>query len=298
MLAVPKWPHSFQSFGFLFLRQSSFMSFQTKEDAKTVRPVSFPLSERAFFLSGRLESRTIEKTRNQKKTKPMIQDSPCENCRADCLNSVSFLSGLSPEQKTALSSHLYCLRCQKGSYLFHEGDRADSLIVLRHGRVKLSSVDGEGREKIIGIFAEGDALWESLFLGNSTYPYSAVAVSTTDYCQIAKADFENAISDTPTALRIIALLSKKLHDANERNLILATADPSRRIAKFFLYRLERSHDSVLELRLEDIAASVSLRPETVSRKLAELIDEGFLRKQGQSGYAVLDIDALKELAES
>jgi CRP/FNR family transcriptional regulator, anaerobic regulatory protein len=222
---------------------------------------------------------------------------PCENCTENCLESIPFLSGLSPKEKALVQSHAVFKEVEKGAFLFEEGEAITSLFVLREGAVKLSSSDSEGREQIIGLFLGGDVIWESLFLGDAAYPYSAVALRKTRYCQILKKDFEHAIENQETALRVITLLSKKLHDANERNLILSTADPSQRLAKFFLYRQERSLEPQLLLRLDDIAASVSLRPETVSRKLQDFIAKGYLKKIGQSGFRILDFNGLKELAE-
>jgi len=222
---------------------------------------------------------------------------PCTECTENCVESIPFLSGLSPKEKALVQSHAVFKEADKGAFLFEEGEKITSLFVLREGAVKLSSLDSEGREQIIGLFLSGDVIWESLFLGDANYPYSAVALRKTRYCQILKKDFESAIENRETALRVITLLSKKLHDANERNLILSTADPTKRIAKFFLYRQERSVEPQLALRLDDIAASVSLRPETVSRKLQGLIEEGYLKKVGQSGFRIVDFEGLKDLAE-
>ena len=110
-------------------------------------------------------------------------------------------------------------------------------------------------------------------------------------------DFEAAISDPAVALRVIRMLSVKLHDSNERNLILSTSDPQARIAAFLLYRQQRTAAKYVTLRLDDIASSVNLRPETVSRKLRELEKDGLIRKTGQSNIELLDFIRLKEMAE-
>ena len=85
------------------------------------------------------------------------------------------------------------------------------------------------------------------------------------------------------ALRVIGLLSRKLHNANERNLLLTVTDPGARIAGFLLYRSKRSASDTVTLRLGEIAASIHLRPETVSRRLKELERQGLIKRIGQSG---------------
>ena len=49
------------------------------------------------------------------------------------------------------------------------------------------------------------------------------------------------------------------------------------------------------MRLEEMAGSLALRPETISRKLKELEREGYVKKTGQSSIKVLDPDRLMEL---
>ena len=68
-----------------------------------------------------------------------------------------------------------------------------------------------------------------------------------------------------------------------------------RLAGFLLYRVDRSIDDDVVLKLDDIAASVSLRTETVSRKLREMEREGLIQRLGHARIRVLDRDSLKEI---
>ena len=53
-------------------------------------------------------------------------------------------------------------------------------------------------------------------------------------------------------------------------MILSAKEPEVRVAKLLLYEVEHVSSPEIDLRLEDIAASLNLRPETVSRKLREM----------------------------
>ena len=57
----------------------------------------------------------------------------------------------------------------------------------------------------------------------------------------------------------------------------------------------RSIDEDIILKLDDIAASVSLRTETVSRKLREMEKKGLIERLGHARIRVLDRDALRDL---
>lgn len=185
----------------------------------------------------------------------------------------------------------------RGDFLFHEGDKVSSIVIIKQGQVKLSTYEADGRENIIGIFSDNDTIWEGVFSGDRVYPYSAVCLTKTYCCFVRRGDVETAISNPTVALRVINMLSNKLHDANERSRILSISEPVRRIAAFLIYREKRSNEPFVTLRLDDIAGSVGLRPETVSRNIRRLMNEGLIEKVGRSGFRIPDFEKLNSFVE-
>ena len=195
----------------------------------------------------------------------------------------------------SLVEHSVTEHHRKNSYLFREGGSVDSIFIIRKGRVKLCRYDSLGREQIVTILADHDIIWEGMFLEGSIFPYSAVCLTNAAICEIHKDDFIKMVNDPVSAMNTIILLSKKLHDANERNMLLSTKDPMARLAGFLMYRVDRSADDDVVLKLDDIAASVSLWTETVSRKLREMEKEGLIKRLGHARIRVLDRDALRDM---
>lgn len=219
----------------------------------------------------------------------------CGNCTNRCIDNLAFFSGLPEESKTDLMRKSSNKFLKRDETVFSEGDNVDSIVIIRKGQIKLNTYDSEGRERIIGIFSDNDTVWEGIFLENSRYPYSAVCITDVHLCLIFRRDIETAVSDPSIALSVINMLSNKLHDANERNMILSMSNPMSRIACFLIYRDKRSPDSAIKLRLDDIAASVGLRSETVSRYIQKLVKLGYIRKVGQSSIEITDFEALNEM---
>ena len=219
----------------------------------------------------------------------------CEECGGFCTQNVPLMEGLPVDLQVSLMEHSMHDSLKKGSYLFREGEEVDSICIIRKGRVKLCRYDSLGREQIITILADHDIIWEGMFLDGSVYPYSAVCLTNSSICQIHKDDFIKVVDDPAAAMNTIILLSKKLHDANERNMLLSTKDPMARLAGFLLYRVERSIDDDVILKLDDIAASVSLRTETVSRKLRDMEKKGLIERLGHARIRVMDRDALRNI---
>lgn len=195
----------------------------------------------------------------------------------------------------SLMGHSIHETLKKSSYLFREGEPAESIFIIKKGRIKLCRFDSLGREQIVTILTDGDMIWEGMLLDGSIYPYSAVCITSASIYRIRRDDFVKMVNDPDAAMSTIMLLSKKLHDANERNMLLSTKDPMARLAGFLMYRVDRSEDDDVVLKLDDIAASVSLRAETVSRKLREMEKMGFIERLGHARLRVLDRDALRDI---
>ena len=222
----------------------------------------------------------------------------CKDCDNRCVNQIAFLKDLPMEFQNALMLKAEYKKFKKDAYIFHEGDSVDAVTIVRKGKIKLTITDSDGREKIIGIFSSNDTIWEGIFLDNSVYPYNAVCLTDTHIWKIYRKDVELAVEDAALAKNVISMLSRKLHDANERNLIMSISDPEAKVAKFLLYRDRQDHNGVINLRLDDIAASVALRPETVSRKLSKFIELGYIERVSKSGIRILDYHKLTEFVNN
>lgn len=221
----------------------------------------------------------------------------CQGCGMSCLEKIEFLSGLTDNTALALMAEAERRSARQGETLFRESEPVQAVYLIHSGSVKLMRWDGEGREQIVGIFGRGEIIWESIFLDGSLYPYTAVCVTDVDLCRIRRETLQKAVAKTEVACGVIELLSRKLHDANERNRLLATVDPESRLAGFLLYRSSHEASDTVNLRLDDIAGSICLRPETVSRKIRALEDQGLITKVGQSRIRILDRVRLMEKYE-
>jgi len=202
--------------------------------------------------------------------------------------------GDSEELHWLLENSMY-KKARKNSALFHEGDNVDGVYYIEEGSIKLTRYDANGRERIVGIFSEHEFLWESFLLNNSTYPYTGVWLTKGRYYKISKEEFEKILRRKHFAKSIIVLLSQKLHDANARNIYLAMEEPLARLAGFLVYSEQRRTTEYLELTLDDIAASINLRMETVSRKLKQLEREGIIRRAGKGKLEIIDYKRIQLL---
>ena len=219
----------------------------------------------------------------------------CKACKGECLKNVEFLIGLPPEKVVTLLKRSQRLQLKKGDILYRQGEPCDAIYIIHRGLVKICTYDKDGLERIAGIFGEHDTIWEGVLVHDSRYSTSGICMEDVDCCCLARKDFEEAIRDPEVAFRTIAMLSRKLHDANRRNLLKSIASPKAKVAGLLLYLYRRQAGDVVTLRLEEMAGSLALRPETVSRKIKELEKAGYLKKIAQSSIQILNVEGLMDL---
>ena len=225
----------------------------------------------------------------------------CETCKNGilCTTAIPLFSALPEDVQKNLTGHSLHTNREKGSFLFRVGEKAGSVLVIRKGRVKLCKYDADGNEYILDIIHDGDAVWENLFLEDNVFPYSAVCLSKVELCEIRKSEFIQLLSERPgIAVNLISLLSVRLQDANEKALLLSIHDPKVRLAGFLLDRDIRCVGPEIKLKLEDIAASIGLRPETVSRILSKFEKASLIKRMGQGKILVTDRSGLKKIYEA
>jgi hypothetical protein len=126
----------------------------------------------------------------------------------------------------------------EGSFLFGEDSVEATISSTAEGQA--GTVDSEGREQIIGICSGRDTIWEGMLMEGGRYPYAAACLTDVDCCRIFRRDFTKILADPIIALRVIALMSQKLREANARNLLLTTSDSKARLAGFLAGRARQT----------------------------------------------------------
>ena len=178
----------------------------------------------------------------------------CAGCKNGvlCTEAIPLFCALPEDVQKSLTAHSIQSTRAKGSFLFQVGEKVDSVLIIRKGRIKLCKYDAEGSEYILDIIHDGDAVWENLFLENAVFPYSAVCLSKVELCEIRKSEFIRLIADRPgIAMNLISLLSLRLKDSNEKALLLSIHDPKVRLAGFLLDRDTRCVGPEIRLKLEE-----------------------------------------------
>ncbi|MCD8498864.1 MAG: Crp/Fnr family transcriptional regulator [Clostridiales bacterium] len=134
-------------------------------------------------------------------------------------------------------------------------------------------------------------------MGDAAYSHEAMAQEPTVLCVISQDRMRELILKNPLiGFKIMQAMNQKL--TNLRSLVqsLATHEGLPRLAHLLLQLYEKSGSQKrfdLNLSREDIANFTGLTRETVSRKLAQLQDEGIIRLGKSREIEILDLAALQ-----
>lgn len=218
---------------------------------------------------------------------------------SSCMDNIRLFADLPSPAKHELLARARHTTHESGAIIAHEGDPIESIIVVRSGRIKTYHSTSDGEQYVLDVLHDGQALWHGLFLDNHTYGYSVSCLTPVRLCRIHRADVEQMLANHPdVAMGLIRMVCTELDRAEERIMMLSIRDPRRRLAEYLLVRDRSCTGPEIHLKLEDIASSVGLRPETVSRNIARFDREGLVKRTGRGRLLVLDREGLARVSEA
>lgn len=213
---------------------------------------------------------------------------------------ISYLfADLSDAQLERITKQAVRVRLEEGDALFEQGDPAKRFYLLRTGQIKLYRLSPAGNEKVIDIVTPGSTFAEALmFLERPHYPVGAQALQASELISIDAHDFAEMLKGSvATCFVMMAAMSQRLRgllrEIDELSLHSATC----RVAGY-LAKQATSGDDTFELPVakQIVASRLSVKPETFSRIIKGLSDDGVIRVTG-SRVTVRDRAALDEIAE-
>ncbi|MBI5165331.1 MAG: helix-turn-helix domain-containing protein [Magnetospirillum sp.] len=225
---------------------------------------------------------------------------PCKNC--DVVREIAFCAALSHDEVRRLASIRCHAQLPAAFTVFREGDLADHVFSISTGAVKLYKLMSDGRRQIIGFLFSGDMFGLAVDGG---YAYTAETVSPTQVCRFAHRKLDSLRDEIPRLeKKLFAMALKDLVTAQEQMLLLGRKTAKEKVATFLVQlscraQIQGLPPSPLSLPMSraDIADYLGLTIETVSRTFTHLKRDGAIGLPGPGHATLLDIAALKELAE-
>ena len=220
----------------------------------------------------------------------------------ELLSRVELFDSLSKEEIRQLLDENSDVRLEEGETFYAPWENDGELFVLKKGRMRLYRTEG-AREFTLEVVEAGTVFGEMAF---TPYRLRESYARATEPCLIfvmERAAVERLIQEKPlVGLRMISLLSERLHYYETRMEDVTLKEVPARLASLILFLIESEGVQVPgEMRIptrythEHLGTMIGANREAVTRAFGRLQDEGALQIRRRLIY-VEDVEALERVA--
>jgi len=197
------------------------------------------------------------------------------------IENTAFFKGLSGEHRDELAEICSTEKVKKREYLFHEGEKGGGMFLLIDGNIQLHKNTEDGREVVIRVIKPGEVFAEVVLFERERYPVSARAVTHAEVVAFPRQGIHRLLAEEGFRNDFIALLIAKQRYLAERIQELTTKDVEHRFFTFL--RAQYGEKDVIQTPLskKDIAAGIGTTPESLSRLILRLSDDGIIEWKGK-----------------
>ena len=212
-----------------------------------------------------------------------------QNRAAETLRRTPLFATLPPEDLSRIGRIVSLRRFAKREAVFRDGDRADGFFIVTSGSVKVFKLSEDGKEQVLHILEAGQSFAEAVLFEGGFYPANAEALADSELLFLPKKEFIALLEGNPKmSLRMLGSLAKWLRRMTDLVESLSLRDVE---ARLVLYLTEGMRQRGIALRdgaefelpvgKNVLASRLGTVPETFSRTLKKLQEQGTIRVQGK-----------------
>ncbi|WP_413359039.1 Crp/Fnr family transcriptional regulator [Robertmurraya sp. 2P01SA] len=180
--------------------------------------------------------------------------------------------------------------------IHHAGDVSDSLYIVKEGKMKIYRLSESGKEQLIRILYPGDFTDVHPLFHDSFHHSFAEAMEDTEVCIIKRTSLQELLIKYPViSFKMLAELSNRLEMSERQTMRCTTEKVETRLALFLIESLGQEgkvHEFDLPMSKKDLASYLGTTPETISRKLTEFEEAGYIEQKGHKRIKILDLERL------
>ena len=205
----------------------------------------------------------------------------------EALRSIPLFSHVADGDLDQIASHLIERRYPRNTTIVEEGLPGDYMYIIREGRVKVTKLSEDGREKILAFFEPGHFVGDMALLDRAPRSASVKTLTPVRVLALSRADFTGLIRKSPDlSIAVIRELSGRLRAVNDQASALSFQRVKDR-TKGLLVRLAKDEAADAEhvmtpaLTHQQIADMIGTSRETVTRVIKDLKTSGWLGQDGK-----------------
>lgn len=205
-----------------------------------------------------------------------------------CVQLVPIFQGLEYNQQLKIEQLVKRTHVQKQETVLMPGDPGQ-LIILERGQLKAVQYTDDGREKLQFFMNTGDYTGENWLFGEENTHTFLIATADSLVCHIAAKDFNQLLVSLPDlSYQLLKSMVNHNNQLLQQNAYLAIGRIEARLLAYFndLTIQQQSQTITLPFNLKDLAAYLGTTPETISRKIAALVESHQITKLSNLKYRI------------
>lgn len=137
----------------------------------------------------------------------------------DLLRTMDIFEQLPAEEVEKIARLLRERRLAENDVLCRQGEPGDAMYVVTGGRIRLSTTDPNGNEKVLTYFTDGQFFGETALLTGAPRSATAAAETESRVLVLQKEDFDNLLSNNAQIMReMLKVLSQRTVQTNQQLL--------------------------------------------------------------------------------
>lgn len=213
-----------------------------------------------------------------------------------CVSLVPLFNHLDLENQRLINQVAIHKTFEKGEQIMVPGG-AESLAIVARGAMKVYQLSINGKEQLLRVVEPGGYEGENTIFGAINENLFVEALQKSEICIINKQDFQKLLVSFPQlSLKLLSLTASKITSLEQQSQFLMMERIEERLATYLvdLYKVSNNKQLTLPMKKKELAAFLGTTPETLSRKLKFLSDEGYL-KMNRNQIELLDVESLEEI---
>lgn len=204
---------------------------------------------------------------------------------------------LHPQARTRLAELAVLREYAAGDILFRQGDPCPGIYIVGEGLVRVFKLAPSGKEQVLHLAGPGATFAEAAVIGGFACPAFAQAVEPGAAALIPAEPFMAFLrGDHQACIDLLAGLAGWLHHVVDLLEDLTLRDAAGRLARHLIQHAGADGAVRLPSLRKHLAGQLNLTPETLSRTLRRLDEDGCIRTE-RDAIAVLDPQRLSAVAD-
>lgn len=199
----------------------------------------------------------------------------------ELLDTSDFFRSLSPAGRRAVAEICVPRALQKREMLFLEGEKGHAMFLQAEGVVQLFKTSPEGKEVVIKLVRPGEAFAEVILFEQDAYPVSACALTPASVFLLPKKQLDCLLVEEGFRRDFIAMLLSRQRWLAGQIFRLSALDVEQRFFHFLRDQYGEKEEYSIDISKRDVAAAIDALPETLSRLLLKLRDQGTIAWDGE-----------------